>query len=160
MHDTANFTETVFDQRGNPTTYVYDDLGNVVQQEGPEGGITKWTYDDPAHPTRETTETVVLADGTELTTAFTYNTFGDMASESHPLGNVSRFTYKRVQPINLSILAQTGVQVPAGLPYSVPATTTDPLGNTTTNTYTNTTGRLTSMTDPSGQNTAPLDTTL
>ncbi len=132
IHDPDNFTETVKDQLGNPTIYEYDTLGNVVTEIDAEGSVTKRTYTDPNNPTLETSVTVVLEDGTELTTQFAYDTRGNVLEETDPLGNVTRYTYG---------------------PLGQVLTTTDPLGNTTTNAY-DAAGNLLSMTDPAGTTTS------
>jgi YD repeat-containing protein len=45
-YDTASSKQTVKDQLGNPTTYFYDDRGNVTREIDAEGKITDRTYDD------------------------------------------------------------------------------------------------------------------
>ena len=129
LHDPDNFTETVKDQLGNPTIYEYDSLGNVVTEIDPEGGVTTRTYTDPNNPTLETTVTVVLEDGTQLTTQFAYDSRGNVVAETDPLGNVTRNTYDGFGNV---------------------LTTTDPLGNTTTNRH-DAKGNLLSITSPDGQ---------
>jgi YD repeat-containing protein len=44
QYDLTQSTETVLDVFGKPTTFIYDDRGNVLQQIDAKGGITKWTY--------------------------------------------------------------------------------------------------------------------
>ncbi len=125
IHDPDNFTETVVDQHGNPTVYEYDTLGNVVTQIDAEGSVTRRTYADPANPMLETSATIVLEDGTELTTQFRYDGRGNLLQETDPLGNDTLFTYDK---------------------YGNVVTTTDALGHTTTNNY-DQSGNLLSTTD-------------
>ena len=44
IHDPDNFVETIENQLGFPTTYEYDNRGNVVTEIDPEGGVTRYTY--------------------------------------------------------------------------------------------------------------------
>jgi RHS repeat-associated protein len=132
VHDPDTFTQTVRDQLGNPTTYQYDRLGNIITEIDAHGGVTHRTYDDSNNPTLETTHTVVLADGTELTTAFSYDSRGNKLIEADPLSNITQFTYDGFGNV---------------------LTTTDPLGNTSTNAY-DSSGNLLSTTDPSGRTTS------
>ncbi|HUP82468.1 MAG TPA: putative Ig domain-containing protein [Pirellula sp.] len=118
-------TEKVTDPLGNSTTYTYDDRGNTVVSVGPDGILTRQTFDDENHVL---TETVVLANGTGLITAFTYDSDGNMLTETDPLGNTTRFTYG---------------------PFGSRLTETDPLGNVISNAF-DSAGRLLSITDALG----------
>ena len=113
--------ETVFDALGNPTTYEYDDRGNIVAEVDPNGGITRMTYDVNS---RHRWQTDPLGD----TTSYTYDASGNVLTTTDPLGNVTRNTYGS---------------------YGEVLTTTDPLGSATTNAY-DARGDLLSTTDPSG----------
>ncbi len=83
-------SETILDAFGNPTVYVYDDRGNVVSTVDAEGGVVRSTYgfDD-----RLTEETIVLADGTELTTSYAYDVGGRLLQVVNPAGEVTKATY-------------------------------------------------------------------
>lgn len=129
IHDPANFIDTVKNQLGHATTYEYDIRGNVVTEIDGEGGITRYTYDDPNDPTLESSMTKVLADGTELTTTMQYDSDGNLIVETDPLGRQTLSTFDSFGNV---------------------LTTTDPLGNTTTNAY-DASGNLLSITDPVGQ---------
>src|SRR5262249_48292292 len=41
----ADLTETILDALGNPTTFQYDDRGNILAEVNPLGQITRRTYD-------------------------------------------------------------------------------------------------------------------
>ncbi|MCS7469110.1 putative Ig domain-containing protein [Stieleria sp. ICT_E10.1] len=129
IHDPANFIDTVKNQLGHETTYEYDIRGNVVTEIDGEGGITRYTYDDPNDPTLETSMTKLLADGTELTTTMQYDSDGNLIIEIDPLGRQTLTTFDSFGNV---------------------LTTTDPLGNTTINAY-DASGNLLSITDPVGQ---------
>ncbi|QDV86444.1 tRNA nuclease WapA precursor [Stieleria magnilauensis] len=129
IHDPANFVDTVQNQLGHQTTYEYDIRGNVVTEIDGEGGITRYTYDDPNDPTLETSITKVLADGTQLTTTMQYDADGNLIVETDPLGRRTFSTFDSFGNV---------------------LTTTDALGNTTANAY-DARGNLLSITDPVGQ---------
>jgi RHS repeat-associated protein len=151
-YDPTDSTEVVKDQLGNPTTYVYDDRGNIVAEVDALGGVTKRTYDLNNNLLSET-------DPLGRTTSYTYDALGDVLTETDPLGNVTRHTYW-----TLDVQTGYGRQFIAlgGIPPQTPpffqrlhldATTTDPLGNTTTNGYDGE-GNLLSTTDPLGHSTS------
>ena len=92
---------TITDAKQNVTWLLYDELGNVLEEEDPLGGITKYEYADARHPNLETTvidrngvieeraydakgnvTLVTRAAGTadESVTAYGYNGRGDVTS--------------------------------------------------------------------------------
>ncbi|MCF7962081.1 MAG: putative Ig domain-containing protein [Pirellula sp.] len=146
IHDLENSVQTIKDQLGNVTTYEFDNLGNIVREVDALGGTTRRTYADPSDPTLETSITDPLGN----TTTLTYDNRGNVLTQKDALGNVTISTYQQITYGN-SILAK--IQGQAALPFSVPRTTTDPLGNTSRNSYDNR-GSLTSIVDPSGLTTA------
>jgi RHS repeat-associated protein len=125
IHNPDNFTQTVKDQLGNPTFYEYDVRGNIITEIDAEGGVTRRTFDDRNNLL---TEKVILASGTELLTQRTYDANGNVLNETDPLGNVTRNTYG---------------------PFNRLRTSTDALGNTTTNDI-NAKGNVLKTTDPTG----------
>ena len=108
--------------------------------------VPRPAYNDPQNPTLETSVTDPLGN----TTSYTYDSRGNQLTETDPLGNVTRTTYQDIT-FGTSVLAKITGQ--AWLPFSVPLSTTDALGNTTTNAYDNR-GRLLSTADASGMVTA------
>jgi RHS repeat-associated protein len=128
IHDPNNFTQKIVDQLGNPTTYTYDMRGNVIEEIDPEGGVTQREYDGRDNVI---SETVLLADGTRLTTRFEYDDRGNVISETDPLGN-----------------RQTTTRNKFGDPLSV----TDANGATTVFSY-DQSGNLRSTTDADGSST-------
>jgi RHS repeat-associated protein len=122
--DPGQSSETTLDRLGNPTTYLYDERGNVVSETNARGATTTRTYDANNDLLTET-------DPLQHTTAFSYDGDGNLLSRTDPLGNVYRNTYG---------------------PFGLLLTSTDPLGNTTTNTYDQHGNRLTT-TDAAGNTT-------
>src|SRR5262249_40267520 len=139
--------EKITDLLGNTTTYVRDDQGNVITLIDAEGGVTRRTYDDSNHLL---TETVVLEDGTELTTRQTLDSLGRVLTWTNPAGESWSYTYDAAG-------RQLTATDPAGttqyLTYDARGnllTYTDEKGHVTHNTYNNL-GDLLTTTDPLGQ---------
>jgi RHS repeat-associated protein len=133
-YDPTDDVETVTDQLGNPTTYVYDDQGNIVKEVDALGGITTRTFDANNNLLSETNPL-------GRTTSYTYDSHANQLTVTDPLGHVTQYTYQTIQ-------FRTGLGVTLA-PFFVQATTTDALGDTTTNSYDGN-GNLLSTTDPSG----------
>ncbi len=89
-HDLDANMERVTDALGNTFTMVYDDRGNVVTEINPEGNVTRHEYDDFGN---EKSLTVVLDDGSELTTTYTYDKTGNRLTETNPLGHETKYEY-------------------------------------------------------------------
>ncbi len=87
--DPANFTGTVTDTLGNVTTLVYNARGNLLEERKPEGGITRWEFNDAANPDKATAKVDPL--GHRITS--TYDGHGNNLTETDALGNVAVFTY-------------------------------------------------------------------
>ena len=117
-HDPENFLETVTDALGNTTAFEYDIRGNVVTEVDALGNITRRTYDLANNMLSETDPETGLA------TVFSYDSWGNMLAETDPLGNVTINTYTTFVPGAFA-------QVRGARPTSWLASTTDPLGNTT-----------------------------
>jgi RHS repeat-associated protein len=133
-YDPTDSTEVVTDQLGNPTTYVYDDRGNIIKETDALGGVTTRTYDAANDVLTET-------DPLGRTTTDTYDAQGNILTETDPMGHITRHTYQTIQ-------LYTNLRVPLA-PFTLEATSTDALGDTTTNSY-DSVGNLLSTTDPSG----------
>ncbi len=121
VHDPDNFTETITDAMGNSTVFEYDLRGNVVTEVDAMGGITRRTYDTRNNVLTQT-------DPLGHTTTYTYDAWGNTLSQTDALGNRTRYTYTTTVPGLFS-----GIRDPR--PVSYLATTIDPLGSTTANTY-------------------------
>jgi RHS repeat-associated protein len=137
-YDPTHSIETVTDQLGNPTTYEYDDRGNIVTETDALGGVTRRTYDAANNQVSET-------DPLGRITTDIYDARGNVLTEIDPLGNVTRHTYQTIPLFS-------NLNVPL-LPLILEATTTDPLGNTTTNNYDGQ-GNLLSTADALGHSTS------
>jgi RHS repeat-associated protein len=122
VHDPDHFTETTYDQLGNPTVYEYDERGNVLTEVDALGGVTKRTYDANNNMLTET-------DPPGHTKTFTYDAAGNVLTETDSLGKITRNTYDSFGNV---------------------LSTTDPLGNTTTNTL-DAKGNLLEMKDAAGK---------
>jgi RHS repeat-associated protein len=133
-YDPTHSVETVTDQLGNPTTYEYDAEGNIVKEVDALGGVTTRTYDASNNMLSET-------DPLGRTTAYTYDSRGNQLTVTDPLGHVTQYTYQTIR-----FHTSLGVAL---APFTVQATTTDALGDTTTNSY-DSNGNLVATTDPSG----------
>lgn len=93
--DPGSFTGTRTDARGNVTNLTYDERGNLLREELPEGGVTQYEYTDPANPDRETA--IIDPRGNRM--EMTYDSRGNKLTETDPLGNVSEFTYNSLSKI-------------------------------------------------------------
>jgi YD repeat-containing protein len=89
--------QTIKDALGNPTTYVYDIRGNVIQQVDALGHQTLMEYDDDNNLTKTT-------DPNGLVKTYTYDGQGNMLSktESKPGGGTqtTRYTYNQFGQID------------------------------------------------------------
>lgn len=118
-HDVGAHKETVADLRGNLTTLIFDDRGNVLQEIDAKGNVTIREYHDPRNPDAETkiidrrgfvTEQQFDARGNLLkvsklghqnspfaqpvVTAFTYNANNDVTSVTDANGHTTTFRYE------------------------------------------------------------------
>ena len=142
------------------TTWTYDQRGLRTSMTDPRGNVsgaaavnytTTYTYDAASQLTTTTDPAVnIESNGSAAVSAHPinltgYNTFGDQTSASDPDGNITSYTYDAdSELLGISDPAYT----PPGSSTSITpttkytytslgqtATTTDPNGNTTTNTY-------------------------
>ncbi|MBY0458876.1 MAG: hypothetical protein K2V38_16180, partial [Gemmataceae bacterium] len=110
-NDLGARTSKVRQPDGGVRTFVYDDRGNVVREIGETGDVTERVFDAA---NRQTSNTIVLANGTRLTSTYGYDAAGNQTSVTNPEGETTRYTFDA---------------------RGNPLTTTDPLGRTTTTTY-------------------------
>jgi RHS repeat-associated protein len=116
--------QTITDRLGNPTTYTYDNDGNVVSEVDPLGNTITRTFDSNDNKLTET-------DALGKTTAYTYDSANNRLTQTDPLGNVTKYTYNGLREM---------------------LTETDPLSHTTTNTCDGN-GNLLSTQDAAGNKT-------
>jgi RHS repeat-associated protein len=138
-YDPTHSSETVLDQLGNPTTYVYDNQGNIISETNALGGTTTNTYDANNNLLTET-------DPLGHTTTNTYDASGNQLTQTDALGHVTRYGYTSIQLYG-------GAPGAPPAPIFLPTTTTDALGNTTSNSY-DSQGNLLSITDAAGHATS------
>jgi len=93
--DPRNFTGTRTDGRGNVTTLVYNARGNLLEEHKPEGGITRWEYNDPANPDKETAK----IDPLNNRTVFTFDSRGNKLTETDPMGTVTSYAYNTLNKL-------------------------------------------------------------
>lgn len=96
--DLSGFSGTISDLRGNLTTIRYDEMGNVVREELPNGGVKTFAYNDPANPMRETEVT----DQRGFTTRREYDARGNVTRFAPPVGRHTTAIYNEFNlPTNL-----------------------------------------------------------
>ncbi|MFJ4639893.1 putative T7SS-secreted protein [Streptomyces hygroscopicus] len=134
---------SVTDPLGHTTRYAYDDSGNLIRVELPDGTAATATYDGHGLPLEvrepdgavwrhaydDRGNRVRTTDPTGAETTYAYDASGNLTSVTDPLGHTVNVTCDG-----------------AGLPVEI----TDALGNTTT-VRRGTHGRITRVTDPLGQ---------
>jgi RHS repeat-associated protein len=167
-HTDSTYTEQTYDalgniltkrdENGNITNYAYDALNRLSTVTDPEQGVTPYTYDS-----RDNLLTVT--DANENTTAYTYDTLNRIVSTTSPDTGETNYTYDDNGNMLTKTDAngvtttytydalnrQTAVQFPDPS-QNITYTYDDPL-------YQNSTGRLSTMTDPSGSTVYEYDET-
>ncbi len=129
------------------STYTYDELGNVLTQTDPNGGITTSTYDGAGD---------LLSSKNSLgdTTSSTYNLFQEPTFSTNALGEATTYTYDSQG----NLLSTSRQDTTTGLyqtttntydQYGDLLTSTDPNGNTTNYDY-DKYGNVTLVVDPMG----------
>ncbi len=86
-HNLDARSEVIYDLMGHPTTYFYDNRGNITRLVNAVGDVTQYTYDSNNNKLTETNgegETVTMA----------YDSGGNMLSRTDNLGNVTRYSYE------------------------------------------------------------------
>ncbi len=91
----GSFTGTRTDGRGFVTNLTYDRRGNLLSEQTPEGGITRYEYSDPANPDKET----AIIDPLTHRREFTYDSQGNRLTEKDPLGNLTIYGYNSLGKI-------------------------------------------------------------
>ncbi|MBV9923928.1 MAG: PKD domain-containing protein, partial [Acidobacteria bacterium] len=124
-HDTASRREVITDRLGHPTTYEYDEHGNVVYTKDAEGGETRRTYDERDNVLTETT-----AEGT--TTNVYDPATDDLLRTTDQYGNVTKYTYNALHRVT---------------------SVTDPLEHVTTSEYDEQSGLIQRTVDGEGNQT-------
>ncbi|MFI0734663.1 putative T7SS-secreted protein [Streptomyces sp. NPDC021225] len=133
---------SVTDPLGHATRYAYDDSGNLIRVDRPDGTAATATYDEYGQPLElcepdgavwrhaydDRGNRIRTTDPTGAETHYTYDDSGNLTSVTDPLGHTTSVECNE-----------------AGLPVEV----TDALGNTTT-VRRGTHGRITRITDPLG----------
>jgi len=154
--DTDNNRGIVRDGNGNPTTLLYDDRGNVVEEIDPQGNKTIRRYDDPRNPDLETT----IIDRRGMVTERAYDAKGNLFSikEKGPIDSpfttpvATAFTFNSRNDVT-SITNANGAMTVFGYDgQGNVVKITNALGNSTTFTY-DSQGRRSSFTDFNGNKT-------
>ena len=104
-YDPDNFKQTVKDQLGQATTYIYDDRGNVLQEIDAKGGVITRSYDSDNNLLTETD-----ADG--ITTKYTYDTQQNLLTIQDQDRNTTVMTYDD-RGHTTSITSPTGLTIKA-----------------------------------------------
>jgi RHS repeat-associated protein len=112
-YDPANSRQVVKDQLGRPTTFFYDDRGNITQEVDAVGKTTKRKYDDNNNMLEEvviTPETgpdgykttytydrqnnqLTRTNAMNETDIYTYNDRGELLTSTDAMGHTSKYTY-------------------------------------------------------------------
>lgn len=83
----SGLRNSITDKAGNPpTTFLYDDRGNLLQTTFPDLTTESFTYNADDLPLTKT-------DQIGLTTAWTYDENGNVVTETDAFGNIRRWTY-------------------------------------------------------------------
>jgi RHS repeat-associated protein len=128
-----------------PTTYAYDEDGNLAQVTDPEGNVTSYTYDALADKTAETTPLG--------TTNYTYDADGEQLSATDPLNNETQSTWNYFGDQASSTDARDYTTNYSYDYLGDQLTATTPDGSATTSTYDHL-GELTSTADTLGDTTS------
>lgn len=157
-YDNLNDMKSYTDPRGNTTSYGYDANGNLIQVTGPPPTSPVTLYGRDPNGTGLLTS---LTDPNGKTTTYGYDGQGNQTSITTPLGEKSTMTYdssgrliSRVDPRG-NVAGGNPSQYTWTYGYDAAddlTTKTDPLGDTTTNTY-DPSGNLLSIKDASGHTT-------
>ena len=85
-------TQTISDALGLKTTLIYDDRGNVLQQIDPEGGVTRYEYDDD-------NRVKVLTDARGFKSFFSYDERDNLLTETNALDETTTYTYNELNQV-------------------------------------------------------------
>jgi RHS repeat-associated protein len=152
-----------------PTTYAYDEAGNLVQATDPAGNVTQYGYDALGDVTSVTQpqlpgqsapgvwhytydaagEQLSAADPLGNTTQSTYNYFGELASSTDALDHTTSYAYDYLGDLT-TVTSPDGVVTTAGYDHLGEQTSVaDSRGDTTGYAY-DYAGRLGRVTNPDG----------
>lgn len=121
LHDTTNKVELVINRNGATNSLAYDARGNVIASTNAMGQVTRMGYDD----------------------------VGNKLAETNALGQVSRWQYTDV--LMTAAIDALGKTNSFTYDYKYrPYTSTDPLGNTTVNSWIDASGLLYTSSDSLG----------
>jgi len=155
-----------------PTTYAYDEDGNLVQVTDPAGNVTQYGYDalgdvtsvtEPQLPGQSAPgvwnytydaagEQLSATDPLGNTTQDTYNYFGELASSTDALTNTTSYGYDFLGDLT-TVTSPDGVVSTAGYDHLGELTSVaDSYGDTTGYSY-DYAGRLSTVTNPDGSST-------
>jgi len=88
--DLGAFAGTFTDARGNSSQIIYNERGNVLQEEDPLGGVKLYEYGDPVNPDQETAVTDPNGNRTE----YSYDERGNLLLVDRPLRrHTTAYTY-------------------------------------------------------------------
>jgi RHS repeat-associated protein len=148
----GSFTGTIWDARQNPTTLLYNQRGNVLEETDPLGQTTYYEYADPRFPDLETK----ITDRNGTVELRQYDAAGNLKSVTRAAGTAQEVTtdYAYDSRSNLTSIRQAG-QPPTVFSYDTPGnltTITNAIGDVATATY-DSQGRQMSFTDFNGHTT-------
>jgi len=148
----GSFTGTIWDARQNPTTLLYNQRGNVLEETDPLGQTTYYEYTDPRFPDLETK----ITDRNGMVELRAYDAAGNLKSVTRAAGTAQAVTtnYTYDSRSNLTSIRQAG-QPPTVFAYDTAGnltTITNAIGDVASATY-DSQGRQTSFTDFNGHTT-------
>lgn len=156
--------QTVFtDQKGNKTTYFYDNQLRITKIQDANGGVTTYMYDSNDNQNSITdpngNKTSMLYDNngnlTQLTNAngnitkYIYDSNSNLISQTDPLGHITNFAYDGHDNLTQKIDSNGNKIIYSYDTYGDLVKITDPMNNTTAFSYDNQ-GDISSITDPLG----------
>jgi RHS repeat-associated protein len=89
-HDLSLKQETIFDLRGNPTIYEYDERGRIAAITSALGDRREYEFDERGNVTR-------LRDEGGRVMFRTYDNHGNILTDTDAKGNITRFSYSANQ---------------------------------------------------------------
>ncbi len=121
--------QVITDARGNHTTNIFDDFGDVTQSTDPLGNTTSYTYDPTTH------KPLTATDPLGHTTSMAYNTNGDLTQDADPLGNTTSYQYDAQHHLLSQSFNGKTQSTLTYTSFGSPATLQDAMGNTTNFSY-------------------------
>ena len=99
VHDPNNFVDIIHDPLGNPTTYEYDGLGNVLTEIDAEGGVTRYAYDDAGRPVQ-----TISANGSSTQSVF--DQAGRLTQRIDQAGRATDYEYDSLGRLTVVMLSE------------------------------------------------------